>query len=334
MAIFSRRTLQRLVDENSEFLSRKQIKDHVRRLNNRDINVEWEIVLLNVFSKLGRVEHESVFNGKQPDLYFVSGDTKFSFLADIKTVSDEGIETKNPFDQLNERLHKEVLKHGIQGAWRIDIGGNYEEARRERKLVQMKLPALSRFDKEIFNQTFDEFASLIKANPSQPRKFEVRNHSVDLRISYHPSDRWTGTGSLPGYKSIECPEHLIQNSIWSGLVDKAEQLKGANFDGILGIVICDGGSDFLSKANRIVDEFLRNYQYIHFVLLFRVEQNFGSQRGNRVFINHFSNVVLDPGLEDFLSNFHNYVADCFPYAQRSARNALGVLKIGKAGKVR
>jgi hypothetical protein len=74
MAIFSRRTIQRLINENASFLTTKQIKSHVDNLNNGDLGAEWEVVLLNVFSKLGRVEHEKNFNGKKPDIYFTSED--------------------------------------------------------------------------------------------------------------------------------------------------------------------------------------------------------------------------------------------------------------------
>ena len=95
-------------------------------------------------SKLGRVEHERNFNGKKPDIYFTSEDRSLDFLADIKTVSDEGVELKNPQKQLDERLYKEIKEKNIKGAWRCEIGGNYEEARKTGSMVQLKLPALAR----------------------------------------------------------------------------------------------------------------------------------------------------------------------------------------------
>jgi hypothetical protein len=61
MAIFSRRLLQRLINENARFLLPRQTKDHVRRLNNADessLDAEWEVVLPNAFGKLGRVTHD------------------------------------------------------------------------------------------------------------------------------------------------------------------------------------------------------------------------------------------------------------------------------------
>ena len=327
MAIFSRRTLQRLLNENSTFLTLKQTKDHIKRLDSGDIGVEWEILLLNVFSKLGTVEHEKNFNGKNPDLYFTSHDHILDFLSDIKTVSDEGTEIKNPQEYLIDRLHDEVLKYDIRCAWRVEIDGNHKEARRHGKMTQLKLPALARFDAEIFNESFEEFALLIQKNPNEARAYQIKTQSVDLTISYQPSDRWVGSGSYPSYKSIELREHLIQNSIYSGLVSKADQLKGSAYNGALGIILCDGGSDFLPRSRNIIQEFFRAYPYINFVLAFRVEQNFGLGASNQVIIYFEKGPGLSPKLEDFFSTLHTN--NLFPYPVRSARNARYALKSKK-----
>ena len=255
MAIFSRRTLQRLINENAKFLTRKQIKTHVEKLNQGDLGAEWEVVLLNVFSKLGNVEHERNFNGKKPDIYFTSDNNLLDFLSDIKTVSDEGIETKNPQNQLQKRLHKEVEQRDIKGHWDIQIGGSYKEARKNGTMIQLKLPALARFDKDIFNENFEEFSALIKQNPEELRKYEIKSESIDLAITYKPSKEWTGSGGYPSYKNITSREHLIQNSIYNGLESKSHQLKSSGYEGVLGIIICDGGSDFLKRSLNIVREF-------------------------------------------------------------------------------
>src|SRR5271157_2256407 len=102
MAIFSRRTLQRLVDENSRFLSASQIKSHIRRLNSKHPNdclsAEWEIALLNAFGRLGAVQHEPNLGGRcRPDIKFThSEDVKATFIADVATVSDVGLDAQNP----------------------------------------------------------------------------------------------------------------------------------------------------------------------------------------------------------------------------------------------
>lgn len=328
MAIFSRRTLQRLVNENVRFLTRRQTKSHVDKLNQGDLGTEWEIVLLNVFSKLGKVEHEKNFNGKRPDIYFISSNHLLDFLADIKTVSDKGIETKNPQSYLWERLHKEITERNINGRWDIKIGGNYEEARKTGTMVQLKLPALAKFDRDIFNDKFDNFASLIQQNPEEERSYKIKTESIDLVISYKPSKEWISSGNYPSYKSIERREHLTQNSIYNGLESKSHQLKNSGYEGVLGIIICDGGSDFLRRSLNIIREFFNNHTHISFVLAFEVKQNFGKSP-NQVIIYFEKGKEMNVELEDFLSNFHVKSERLFPHPVRDATNANNHLQAPK-----
>ncbi len=61
MAIFPRRIIQRMLNKNAEFLTKEQIDQHVLRLNGKGFQVietEWEVAVLNAFSKIGRVQHE------------------------------------------------------------------------------------------------------------------------------------------------------------------------------------------------------------------------------------------------------------------------------------
>lgn len=329
MPIFSRRTLQRLINENAAFLTRRQLKNHVDKLNSGDISAEWEVVLLNVFSKLGNVEHERNFNGKNPDIYFTTDDHKLDFLADIKTVSDEGVEIKNPQRQLNERLHKEVAARDIKGAWRVQIGGNDEEARRTGAMIQLKLPPLSKFDQEIFNEGWEEFTTRIKNEPNKEHQYVINNERTDLFISYRPSAEWTGSGGYPSYKSITSREHLIQNSIWNGLVAKSEQLINSGYEGILGIILCDGGSDYLRRSGSIIREFFRTHPRINFVLAFEAIQTFGHGGSNQVMVYFEKGEGLSAELEDFLSNLHKHAETLFPYPVRSAINAGNALKSTK-----
>jgi hypothetical protein len=64
MAIFARRTIQRMLRENSTFSEPAQLRDFARKLNKADqksIHSEWELALLNVFAKRGQVAHERQF---------------------------------------------------------------------------------------------------------------------------------------------------------------------------------------------------------------------------------------------------------------------------------
>lgn len=105
MAIFSRRTLQRLLAENTTFLSPSQVAARMRVLNNdrepeQALAAEWELVLLNALSKAGRLGHEVDFGGpRRADVHFeVFDQPDISFLADITTVSDQSLHDKNPIE--------------------------------------------------------------------------------------------------------------------------------------------------------------------------------------------------------------------------------------------
>jgi hypothetical protein len=96
MGIFSRRTVDAMLVENASFLTTERIDQHVARLNSKGFqsqDAESEIAVLNAFSKSGKVEHEPPLDGPAKlDLLFTAGDE--SFLADITTVSDEGLENR------------------------------------------------------------------------------------------------------------------------------------------------------------------------------------------------------------------------------------------------
>ncbi len=74
MAIFSRRTLQRIINENASFLTKEQQVNHVEKLNEGNLSFEWEVVLLYIFSKFGKVTHEPKFEKcrKKIDILFSS----------------------------------------------------------------------------------------------------------------------------------------------------------------------------------------------------------------------------------------------------------------------
>lgn len=282
MAIFSRRTLQRLINENAEFLRPKQTKNHVDKLNKFDLAAEWEVVLLNAFSKFGKVEHEKPFNEKKPDIYFISKENvSHEFLADIVTVSDKDIERLNPVNEFRERLRKVISENQIKGEWLYEIGGNNEGVFWKEKRTSLKLPALSRLDKEIFNERFEDFIQNIKTSPSQRRNYIICNETVNLSISYTPSKDWKMTGYISGYKDLNYENSLIRNSISGNLEAKYDQLTNTGYKGKIGILVCDGGSDyFLDKADLysknvedIIYNFLNSHPEISFVISFEVRQD-------------------------------------------------------------
>src|SRR5256885_2211578 len=132
MAIFSRRTIQRLINENDLFTERSDLKEQVKKLNlvkktqpKDAISAEWEIIILNVLSKFGKVLHHEKFAGSRPiDIYLKLPNS--SFIADIVSVSDEGTNKQNPVEELNDWLNDTVSKFGYSpNNFEIHLDGKY-----------------------------------------------------------------------------------------------------------------------------------------------------------------------------------------------------------------
>src|ERR1051326_5857290 len=131
MAIFNRRIIQRLIYENAEFLPRRQVKKNVDELNRmhvtQTLTPEWELVLINALSKVGRVQHEQSFGGStRPDIFFeCASNPTVQFVADIRTVSDKGFEDANPYRPLFDRLMERVQERGLRpNTFSLNVEGN------------------------------------------------------------------------------------------------------------------------------------------------------------------------------------------------------------------
>jgi hypothetical protein len=91
MALVSRRTLQRLIRENSVFTTLAQRERQAAALNRADsesLSVEWEILVLNGLARRATIRHEAPVGRRFPDVLarIGSGETAETFIADIATV--------------------------------------------------------------------------------------------------------------------------------------------------------------------------------------------------------------------------------------------------------
>jgi hypothetical protein len=275
MAIFSRRTIHRMLNENASFLTKEQLAQHVSKLNREDfqtIDTEWEIAVLNAFSKLGTVTHEPALEGKAAlDLLFTHADGS-SFLADITSVSDEGFEKETSvkaFDvELGERLRKAGL---LYKGWTLSIGEhrvNYGERRRP------ALPPRGEFAKEIFNANFKAFLRQVKEHPEQSRTYSISTEKTAISLTYNPQGKGF-VSHLPVYNAAMAKD---QNPVFNALRMKAKQLKKVSYVGPRGIILCDGGSDMVHRqphgsfefnynAVDAARDFLRQNQSVDCVLM-------------------------------------------------------------------
>lgn len=264
-----------MLDENASFLTREQLERHVSRLNREDfqsLDTEWEVAVLNAFSKLGNVVHEPALEGTSlPDLLFTHGDGS-SFLADITSFSDEGFEEDSPFKAFYVELQERLGKAGLLNkGWVLDVGEHRVKYGERRKLA---LPPRAEFAKEIFNANFKEFLRQVNEHPEQGQIYSVSTEKTVVSLTYAPQR----TGFMSHLGVYNAPMTKDQNPVFNALRKKTKQLKKVNYEGFRGVILCDGGSDMVHRqphgpfefnynAADAAKDFLRQNQSIDFVLL-------------------------------------------------------------------
>src|ERR1700691_4181297 len=173
MALFARRRLQRILDENAAFLAPKQLVTACNLLNlvrDEYLSTEWEQVILNAASKIGAVRHEPALGGDcTPDLWFKTSDQSLEFIADVTAASDRGLNKLNPVDALDEEFWRHLRKAKLfTGGFdrQVDAYPN-SVYRGSGERVRLKLPARGEFDQKIFHAEFHRFLRAVKAQPEQ-----------------------------------------------------------------------------------------------------------------------------------------------------------------------
>jgi hypothetical protein len=189
MAFFPSRIIQRMLNENADFLTKEQLDKHILGLNGKKfqpLETEWEVAVLNAFSKIGRVEHEPRLKGTSKlDLLFVSNqDSEARFIADVVTVSDKGLENKKRLNAFEAQFKRRVNEIGIRSYFKCSIGEHPFGVCDVK--VRLMLPPLKEFDQEIFNSQFKAFLMCIKQNPKQPHTHKILSVKTSILIEYIP----------------------------------------------------------------------------------------------------------------------------------------------------
>jgi hypothetical protein len=288
MALFSRRTIQRMLDENARWMLPRQVQRHVRTLNDSDsehiLPTEWEVAVLNGLSKLGEVVHEPKLRGSsKPDVLFRPRTNCPAVLADVTTVSDKGLQAHNPIDALLDDLDPwihQLRTKGITGGFLIKVG-EYSKPRDFPALkVRLKLPPRRRFPETIFNRNFHQFLAEIVSQPNAPHCYAVLREDTDLSIAYNPRQQFiTST-----YAVYTLAASKSENRVFASLADKAAKLKEAGFTGPLGIILCDGDCELLQRdsgrwsgawygVSDVVEWFLQQNKHISFIEVLTIKHD-------------------------------------------------------------
>jgi hypothetical protein len=268
-----------MLNENAAFIPTGGLDEQVSRLNTKGfqvIDTEWEVAVLNAFSKAGSVEYEPSLQGASKlDLLFTHVEGA-QLVADITTVSDEGHETQTGVRSFEVELKERLKKAGLLfKGWSLAVGSH--PTTRFRDQAKPALPPRSEFSKEIFNADFKMFLSLVKQHPHVERTYEVSTQRTAVALTY-----------LPNYKyfMMQLPTNnpaisKDKNPVFNTLKMKARQLKRAKHTGPKAIILCDGGSqmvhskshgafEFNFNAVDAAKDFLRQNQSVNFVVMVAV----------------------------------------------------------------
>jgi hypothetical protein len=284
MALFTRRTIQKCLDENAEFVTAEALGDWVQRLNKVSddyVAIEWEVVLVRAFAKCGRILHEPPLGSRPIDVVFESFDGNLKFAADIAAISDQPLHEKNPIDRFRDELSRRIKKSKIDtGRFLFQVGEEQPVPQRGTgKKRRLLLPAVNQFSTFVFDAAFNDYLQMIRMSPQLARNHQVRHISppINLTIQYQPGVG-SGVGSVSHgvYTGTTVKD---DNPLFNRLKDKAVQLRQSGYDGIRGVIACDRGSRIFNEMTHwstyqmreVIDEFFRQNTSVAFVVTIGVK---------------------------------------------------------------
>lgn len=275
--IFSRRTIQRRLDELRYAADARIVDALVQRLNRPGKDrfaAMWEVVILHALAPLGTLEVEiEIASGKRPDLKFTT--SVLSFTADITTVSDEGLDEQNPYRDFSELIEALKTKLGLK------VGGTDIRIKPQRITTARGTKARLRLPPRNQLRAFvrDEIEPVLRQQLAEGRSVlhvAFDDERAGLQITIDPAKSPYNSSSFASYST---PTIKDKNPLYAALRSKAVQLKGAG--GLAGVIVGDGATRSLADrpshwsevtAREIANEFLRQHSSVSFVLLLSVRE--------------------------------------------------------------
>lgn len=279
--IFARRAIQKRIEELRETLDQSSVDDLVARLSRigKDrLAAMWEVVVLSGLAKIGILEHElPLRSGRRPDIRFSNPEVRFT--ADITSVSDSGLDERNPFQELMRLISEAKTKLGLPpGGLDLRVLSADVVSSKGRRRV-LRLPPKNKLTEFVRV----EIRPILRAQLAEglsPLSLLIDDDGVGIEITINPAGSDFTTGSYAPYSS---PTIKDQNPLFNALKSKAAQLRDAQ--GLKGVIVVDGDCAALStdrvgpdafSPNAIAREFLRQYSSVDFVLMIAVREVFGS----------------------------------------------------------
>ena len=335
MMIFARRSIQRFINRLSETLPQEPVEELVRKLNRKDrasLSSEWEAAVLFALTSIGRIDYERAHGGtRHADVTFrLPGQGTVSFIADVTTVSDTGLEDENPIPMLSNFLHEKAKSVGLSGGFQYRVEGDPVGKRFGDRKIKLAMP-----DKKQLRAYLDMHVTphlrQIKEAGLEVADIPI-NEPYRISITYrkNASASW---GSHPSYTTAYS---LTKNPISTSLKEKARQLSETGFEGCKGIFLCDGSCEiFGTRPNagtgayskqEIVGDFLRQNTSIAFVAMIWVEQPrrgvFDPPQSLRLHFRLFQNPTTRFPLNDEMDRLLHRIPGFLPVPATTALAAL------------
>lgn len=187
--------------------------------------------LTQCFRAAGENTHEPALGNRRIDLFFTSPGPRFSFAADIATVSDQQLHRENPVEAFWEELRVRVRKANVRtGGFSFHVAEKnqrvYKGSGNQRCLL---LPSVATFGTYIFNAEWEGFIRLVKSQPDSRRQYTARfeKPEVLVTIASHPGHFGVFQGQHGSYTGATV---IDDNPLFNTLKAKARQLKGSVFE--------------------------------------------------------------------------------------------------------
>lgn len=334
--MFSRRYIQKLVGHVAGTMTPSKLESLVDRLNRTDraaLEATWELIWLASLAAEGVVRHEPILPGatRFPDIHFLN--PELEFIADVATVSDAGYERDNPVELLQRELEKLYAKHAPGGGFSLCGLESERDGPYRNHKVKLVLPDLADIPRFV-RASFTAFVQAVGAAPDQKAVHQASMPCGGvIQVDYNPARRPYIHGA--GHLCFDVPYSLTRNPVANALKAKKRQLAEANFAGLKGVILCDGGCSMLSSTlysataytvEQIVGDFLRQNSSVSFVLTVGVttrHQRLGQPRWSYPLkLELYCQRALDAAHVQRLEKVVNSAASQIPSVHRTPTNAL------------
>jgi hypothetical protein len=278
--MFSRRDIQRSVNELATVLSAKQLVLLVQRLNSpslEQVSAEWEAVVLAAISRVAVLKHEHDSGGSsRPDIHATIDDLGLQFVADVCAISDATMEDDNPIEFFRDEMFAVARELGMSGAGLfLHVEPLKKTDPKQRRLLA--LPPKGDIQRFIRVQV-RPFLRQVTEVPEVDRTLEFSEDNVVFKLRYDANERIISGGGWPTYTWPRTSKH---NPMYRILQEKSDQLRASGFDGLKGVIVCDAGCEALASRSEAIAKafFTQHRSTVSFVATLKIPDGSATGRG-------------------------------------------------------